>query len=79
MARPLVRKLDDIFAEVGLDRLDAVDSRKGLSAISSAIMDLLLVTVLAPAAWQSERMTARASSGVSHQCTAPPLAVTCAS
>ena len=44
--------------------------------ISSEIIDLPLVTVLAPAARQMSRTMSRASSAVAAQCTWPPAAVT---
>ena len=43
--------------------------------ISSAIIDLPLVTVFAPTVRQMSSMMARASSAVAAQCTWPPAAV----
>ena len=54
-------------------------SRWLFSPISSAIIDLPLVTVRAPAARQIDRMISRASSAVRAKCTSPPDAVTFAS
>jgi hypothetical protein len=51
-------------------------SRCALRPISSAIIDLPLVTVWAPAVRQIVRMTSRASSAVRAKCTCPPEAFT---
>ena len=62
--RQLVADLHQVFAEVGLDRRDAVRSRKSLIAISSPIIDLPLVTSFASALRQMSSTSARASSAV---------------
>ena len=73
VARQLVAELDDVFAEIGLDRRDAVLLRDAsLMPISSAIIDLPLVTVLASAVRQIARMMSRASSALRAKCTWPP-------
>ena len=75
----LAAQLDDVLAEVGLDRGDAVLASQSLIPHSSEIIVLPLLTVLAPAFRQISSTIARASSAVSAQCTTPPLATTCAS
>ena len=64
VARRLAAQLDDVLAEVGLDRLDAGRLESSLSPISSAIIDLPLVTLFAPTLRQSSMMISRASSAV---------------
>ena len=51
-------------------------SRWPLMAISSPIMDLLLVTVSAPASWQMAKIISRASAASLAQCTWPPCSIT---
>ena len=51
-------------------------SRCAFRSISSEIMDLPLVTVLAPTRRQMSRIAARASAALGHQWTWPPWAVT---
>ena len=45
VARRLAADLDQVFAEIGLDRLDAVAFEAALRPISSEIIDLPLVTI----------------------------------
>ena len=74
VAWPLMTKLDDVFAQVRFDGLDALRfSSAALSAISSEIIDLPLVTLrLAPRSWQRSRNILRASSASRAQWTWPP-------
>ena len=65
VAWALAPELHDIFAEIGLDHLDARGLwRWALSPISSDTIDLPLVTSLAPASGRASSMMARASAAV---------------
>ena len=76
--RHLVAELDDVLAEIGLDRPDLPPaSSAAFSPISSEIIDLPLVTVFAPTRLQmvEDRLVAPPRA-VRAQCTWPPAAVT---
>ena len=59
-----VPDLNDVFAQIGFDRGDAILVEKSLSPISSATIVLALVTVRADTWRQMSRMIARASAAV---------------
>ena len=74
VARRLVAELDDVFAEIGLDRRDAVGFEASLSPISSRDHRLALGDGCAPDARGRCRARSRAPrSAVGAQCTWPPL------
>lgn len=75
VARVLVAELDDVFAEVRLHGGDAVRLEWELRPISSVTIDLPLVTVRAPAAWQMPRMMSLAAAASGAQWTFAPASV----
>ena len=71
-----VANLNDIFAKIGLDRLDACGLQRCVKPISSETMDLPLVTDLRACIAAKPKMISRASAASRAQCTWPPDAIT---